>query len=244
MTSDKPSLRREIRFMDTTLRDGHQCLWATRMTTAMMLPIAEKLDQAGFEIIDLMSGVQFDVAIRHLKENPWERIRLMRERVTRTPLQANLRSKSVLSFDMLPDDINALWIERLIANGIRSVRAFDALNDMDNIVDSLRLVKKLGARGVGAVVFSESPVHTDALYVAKTRELIERAGVDGDDRVERGPLLVIGGDAVQVSLHQLGRRQGAGQHRGMDLGDRRLDHIEGSCRCGLRRYNRTEPYGE
>ena len=169
---------REIRFMDTTLRDGHQCLWATRMTTAMMLPIAEKLDHAGFEIIDLMSGVQFDVAIRHLKENPWERIRLMRERATRTPLQANLRSKSVLSFDVLPDDINALWIERLIANGIRSVRAFDALNDMDNIVESLRLVKRLGARAVGAVVFSESPVHTDAMYVAKTRELIERAAVD------------------------------------------------------------------
>ena len=169
---------REIRFMDTTLRDGHQCLWATRMTTAMMLPIADKLDRAGFEVIDLMSGVQFDVAIRHLRENPWERIRLMRERVTRTPLQANLRSKSVLSFDMLPDDINALWIERLIACGIRSVRAFDALNDMDNIVDSLRLAKKLGARAVGAVVFSESPVHTDAMYVAKTGELIARAGVD------------------------------------------------------------------
>ena len=169
---------REIRFMDTTLRDGHQCLWATRMTTAMMLPIAEKLDRAGFEIIDLMSGVQFDVAIRYLKENPWERIRLMRSRVTRTPLQANLRSKSVLSFDVLPDDINALWIERLIANGIRSVRAFDALNDMDNIVDSLRLVKKLGARAIGAVVYSESPVHTDAMYVARVTELISRASVD------------------------------------------------------------------
>ncbi len=178
MTRDKPPPRREIRFMDTTLRDGHQCLWATRMTTAMMLPIAEKLDRAGFEVIDLMSGVHFDVAIRHLKENPWERIRLMRERVARTPLQANLRSKSVLSFDVLPDDINALWIERLIASGIRSVRAFDALNDMDNIVDSLRLAKKLGARSVGAVVFSESPVHTDAMYVAKARELIARAGVD------------------------------------------------------------------
>jgi oxaloacetate decarboxylase alpha subunit len=164
--------------MDTTLRDGHQSLWATRMSTAMMLPIAAELDRAGFEIIDLMSGVQFDVAIRHLKENPWERIRLMRERMSRTPLQANLRSKSVLSFDVLPDDINALWIERLVANGIRSLRAFDALNDMDNIVDSLRLAKRLGARAVGAVVFSESPVHTDALYVAKTKELIRRAGVD------------------------------------------------------------------
>jgi len=169
---------RSIAFMDTTLRDGHQCLWATRMSTAMMLPIAEALDRAGFEIIDLMSGVQFDVAIRHLKENPWERIRLMRSRITRTPLQANLRSKSVLSFDMLPDDINALWIERLVANGIRSIRAFDALNDVDNIADSLRLARRLGTRAIGAVVYSVSPVHTDAMYVARARELIERAGVD------------------------------------------------------------------
>lgn len=176
MTPARPA--REMRYMDTTLRDGHQCLWATRMTTAMMLPIADTLDRAGFEVIDLMSGVQFDVAIRTLKENPWERIRLMRERVTHTPLQANLRSKSVLSFDMLPDDINALWIERLIANGIRSVRAFDALNDIDNIADSLLLAKKLGARSIGAVVYSESPVHTDAMYVARAKELIARAGVD------------------------------------------------------------------
>lgn len=102
----------------------------------------------------------------------------MRERVTRTPLQANLRSKSVLSFAVLPDDINALWIERLVANGIRSLRVFDALNDMDNIVPSLRLVKALGARSIGAVVFSISPVHADALYVARAKELIARADVD------------------------------------------------------------------
>ena len=194
---------REIRFMDTTLRDGHQCLWATRMTTAMMLPVAEKLDHAGFEVIDLMSGVQFDVAIRHLKENPWERIRLMRERVTATPLQANLRSRSVLSFDVLPDDINALWIERLVVNGIRSVRAFDALNDMDNIVDSLRRAKKLGARAVGAVVFSESPVHTDAMYVAKAAELIARAKVDAIMLKDASGLLTL--DRVRTLVPALKR---------------------------------------
>src|SRR5574341_1683213 len=103
----------EIRIIDTTLRDAHQCLWATRMTTAMMLPVAEKMDRIGFEAIDLMSAIQFDVCVRYLKENPWERLRLMRQRVTRTKMQSAMRSRSLLSFDVQPDDVNDLWLECL-----------------------------------------------------------------------------------------------------------------------------------
>jgi len=168
----------EIRIIDTTLRDAHQCLWATRMTTAMMLPVAEKMDRCGFETIDLISAIQFDVCVRYLKEDPWERIRLMRQRVTRTPMQSAMRSKSLLSFDVQPDDINFLWLECLARNGIRRVRAIDALCDMDNIADILAQVKALGMESVGSIVFCQSPVHTDRLYAAKTRELIERAGID------------------------------------------------------------------
>ena len=93
----------EIKIIDTTLRDAHQCLWATRMTTAMMLPVAERMDRCGFETIDLVSAIQFDVAIRYLKENPWERIRLMRERVRNTRMQSAMRSKSLMSFDVQPE---------------------------------------------------------------------------------------------------------------------------------------------
>jgi len=168
----------EIKVIDTTLRDAHQCLWATRMTTAMMLPVAEKMDRCGFETIDLVSAIQFDVCVRYLKENPWERIRLMREKVTRTRMQSAMRSKSLMSFDVQPDDINYLWIERLAANGIRRVRCIDALCDLDNIVDMLVLIKKLGMESVGSVVFCDSPVHTDAFYARKTKELIERADID------------------------------------------------------------------
>ncbi|MEK7231350.1 MAG: pyruvate carboxylase subunit B [Pseudomonadota bacterium] len=168
----------EIKVIDTTLRDAHQCLWATRMTTAMMLPVAEQMDRAGFEAIDLMSAIQFDVCVRYLKEDPWQRLRLMRQKVARTRMQSAMRSKSLLSFDVQPDDVNYLWVECLAKNGVRRVRAIDALSDLDNIVDILRLVKQLGMESVGSVVFCQSPVHTDRFYAQKTRELIERAGID------------------------------------------------------------------
>lgn len=168
----------EIRIIDTTLRDAHQCLWATRMTTAMMLPVAEKMDRIGLETIDLMSAIQFDVCVRYLREDPWQRLRLMRQRVTRTPMQSAMRSKSLLSFDVQPDDVNDLWLECLARNGIRRVRAIDALADLDNIVGILRKVKELGMESVGSVVFCQSPVHTDEFYARKTRELIELADID------------------------------------------------------------------
>ena len=167
-----------IKVIDTTLRDAHQCLWATRMTTAMMLPVADMMDRIGFEAIDLMSAIQFDVCVRYLKEDPWQRLRLMRERVTRTKMQSAMRSKSLLSFDVQPNDLNYLWLECLAKNGIRRVRAIDALSDLDNIVGILRKVKELGMESVGSVVFCQSPVHTDEFFARKTRELIERAGID------------------------------------------------------------------
>ncbi len=169
---------RVVGFVDTTLRDAHQSLWATRMTTAMMLPACEPLDRAGFACIDLMGMVHFDVCVRFLKEDPWERIRQVRKRITRTPLKAYLRSNSLLGFDVLPDDVNALWVETLVANGIDMVCAFDALADLDNIVPNLLLAKKLGARTCGALVFCDSPVHTDTFYVLKARELVSRAQID------------------------------------------------------------------
>ena len=167
-----------IKIIDTTLRDAHQCLWATRMTTAMMLPVAETMDRAGFEAIDLMSAIQFDVCVRYLKEDPWQRLRLMRERVTRTKIQSAMRSKSLLSFDVQPDDVNYLWLECLAKNGIRRVRAIDALSDLDNIVGILCKVKELGMESVGSIVFCQSPVHTDEFFARKTAELIARADID------------------------------------------------------------------
>src|SRR5213075_1464639 len=100
----------DIAVVDQTLRDAHQCLWATRMTTAHMLPIAGHMDRIGFQRIDLAGTIQFDVCVRYLKEDPWERMRLMRQRITNTPLSSFTRSKNLVSFDVVPDDIVELWV--------------------------------------------------------------------------------------------------------------------------------------
>jgi oxaloacetate decarboxylase alpha subunit len=168
---------REIKVIETALRDGQQCLWATRMTTAMMLPIAEKLDRAGYDTIDMMGSIQFDVCVRYLKENPWERLRTMRSRIRETPLKGGLRSKSLVTFRVLPDDVVHLWVRLLIRNGLRKLSVFDALFDLDNIVDTIKVAQEEGADAGGALVFCESPVHTDELYVEKAKALIEHAGI-------------------------------------------------------------------
>ena len=166
-----------VRIVDTTLRDGHQCLWATRMTTAMMRPVLERMDRVGFDVIELMGAVHFDTCVRFLGENPWDRLRLFRETFKKTERQAIVRSKCGLRFDLEPDDINLLWYELLVRNGIESLIAFDGLHDLGNLESGLKHAKSLRARTQGWLIFSESPVHTDALYVAKAREFLDRCDV-------------------------------------------------------------------
>ncbi len=166
-----------VKIVDTTLRDGHQCLWATRMTTAMMRPVLERMDRVGFDVIELMGAVHFDTCVRFLGENPWDRLRLFREAFKKTERQAIVRSKCGLRFDLEPDDINLLWYELLVRNGIESLIAFDGLHDLGNLESGLKHAKSLGARTQGWLIFSESPVHTDALYVAKAREFLDRCDV-------------------------------------------------------------------
>ncbi len=174
--------------VDTTLRDAHQCLWATRMTTAMMLPIASRMDEIGFAAIDLMGAVTFDVCVRYLRENPWERIRLMRQAVRHTPLNALVRSRSLISFDLLADDVIELWVRRLAANGIRRITAFDGLHELDNLKPAVRAARAEGLGVVGCLVYALSPVHTDALYTAKARGLLG-LGVDAVMLKDPGGLL-------------------------------------------------------
>lgn len=182
---------RKIEVVDQTLRDAHQCLWATRMTTAHMLPVAELMDRIGFQRIEVIAAIQFDVCVRFLKENPWERVRLMRKRVTRTRLSSFLRSKNIISFDFVPDDIVALWVERLIANGVDEIGAFDGLNDVDNMLASLGVARRLGVPTVGALSYSLSPVHTDELYVKTAKELVDRGGVGAIWLKDAGGLLTV-----------------------------------------------------
>jgi oxaloacetate decarboxylase alpha subunit len=182
---------KEIGIIDTTLRDAHQCLWATRMTTAHMLPVLERMDRSGFTSIDLMGAIQFDVCVRYLKEDPWERVRLVHKKAPNTPFRALIRSKCLLSFDVLPEDIIGLWIERLRGNGFRVIGSFDGLNDVGNIASGLKLAKQLGAYTFGALSFCESPVHTDELFVRVAKDLIKRCNVDSIMLKDAGGLLTV-----------------------------------------------------
>jgi len=197
---------REVRVIDTTLRDAHQCLWATRMTTAMMLPIAERMDRCGFEQIDLAGTIQFDVCVRFLKEDPWLRVRLMRDKVKRTPLRSLVRSKNLVSFDVLPDDIIELWVERLVANGFRVVGAFDGLNDVNNMLTSIRKAKQLDVTTFGTLSYSLSPVHTDDLYVRTARDLVKRGKVDAIMLKDAGGLLTV--DRIRTLVPKIKRAIG------------------------------------
>ena len=168
----------KIRLIDVTIRDGHQCLWATRMTTAMMKDIAPKLDEAGFEAIDLVGGAVFDVCVRFLREDPWERMRVLNTWVTKTPLIIHTRGQSLFTFEFFADDVVELAAERFAANGMRYHTVYDALNDIRNLEMPIRSARRHGIHVVPGLVYSHSPVHTDAYYVRKAKELMA-IGVDG-----------------------------------------------------------------
>lgn len=168
---------KEIAIIDTTVRDGQQSLWATRMTNAMLLPFIGRMDQMGFAWIDLVGGAVFDVCVRYLHEDPWERMRLCAAHAVNTPLNVWTRGQSLFTFEFFPDDIVDLAIQRVAANGIRRYTCYDAINDIRNIELSVRVAKACGMFASAHVVYTVSPVHTDEYYVAKAKE-IAALGVD------------------------------------------------------------------
>jgi len=143
----------------------------------MMLPVAPALDRAGFEAIDLVGGAVFDVCVRYLREDPWERMRIMSRVITRTPLIVMTRAQSLFTFEFFPDDVVALTAQRIAANGIRYVTPYDALNDMRNMEVPVRASRAAGLYVDGGIVYTVSPVHTDEYYARKARELVA-LGVD------------------------------------------------------------------
>lgn len=180
---------REIKIIDTTFRDAHQSLWATRMRTEHMLSMLDDISKVGFDQIDLAAPIQFDVSVRYLKEDPWERARLLSQHAPNVRFRGLVRSKNLASFDFLPDDIIQAWVEQLYANGFRVIGSFDGLNDIDNIAAGLRRAKELGAYTFGALSYCESPVHTDELYIAKTKEYLEKTDIDAFMLKDAGGLL-------------------------------------------------------
>lgn len=162
-----------VKITDTTLRDGHQSLWATRMRMEDMLPILTELDQVGYHSLEVWGGATFDVCLRFLGEDPWERLRTIKRHVTKTPLQMLLRGQSLVGYQHYPDDIVYDFVSLSVKNGIDIIRIFDALNDVRNMVVPIRAAKAAGAHVQAAVVYTVSPVHTTEHYIQTARELVE-----------------------------------------------------------------------
>jgi oxaloacetate decarboxylase (Na+ extruding) subunit alpha len=166
MSSDK-----HYGLIDVTLRDAHQCLWSTRMTTAMMTPVLSRIDRVGYDYINILGGAVFDVQVRFLHENPWQRVGLLCERLA-TPCDGLTRGQSLYTFELFADDVIELNSEVLARRGLKVLTVYDALNDMRNVESSVRSAQRCGMLVNAMMVYTLSPVHTDAYYVERTRELV------------------------------------------------------------------------
>ncbi len=159
-----------IRITDTTLRDAHQSLWATRMRTDDILKIAETIDNAGFYSLECWGGATFDVCMRFLRENPWQRLRELKKVCKKTPLQMLFRGQNILGYKHYPDDIVERFTALACENGMDIFRVFDALNDPRNLEQAIKCVKKYGGHAQGTICYTTSPVHTVANYVKLAKE--------------------------------------------------------------------------
>ena len=164
----------KVKITDTTLRDAHQSLLATRMRTRDMLPIAGEMDEVGFYSIEAWGGATFDSCIRFLNEDPWERLRSLREIVTKTPLQMLLRGQNLVGYRHYADDVVERFVLLAAKNGIGIFRIFDALNDIRNMTTSIKAANDVGTHVQGAVSYTISPVHTIETYVKLAEELESR----------------------------------------------------------------------
>ena len=164
---------KKVKITETVLRDAHQSLMATRMGTADMLPIIEKMNHAGYYALECWGGATYDAAIRFLKEDPWERLREIRKRAPDSKLQMLLRGQNLIGYRHYADDIVDKFVEKAVENGIDIFRIFDALNDPRNIRASLEAVKKYGAHAQLTICYTISKVHTVDYYQQLTKELVE-----------------------------------------------------------------------
>ena len=162
---------RPVHITDTTLRDAHQSLWATRMEIGDMLPILPKMDTVGYWSMEVWGGATFDSCLRFLDENPWERLRTIKQHCPNTPLQMLLRGQNLVGYHHYSDEIVTRFVQATKRNGIDVFRVFDALNDIRNVETSAVAVKECGGLFEGAISYTVSPVHTLDSYLEYAQQL-------------------------------------------------------------------------
>lgn len=162
-----------VKIVETVLRDGHQSLAATRMRITDILPILEQLDDAGYYALEAWGGATFDACLRFLNEDPWERLRILKKHLPKTPIQMLLRGQNVLGYNHYADDVVTEFVKRSVDNGVSIIRIFDALNDTRNLECAMRAAKEAGAHVQGCIVYTISPYHQDSDFVKLGQELVE-----------------------------------------------------------------------
>ncbi|MBQ8310873.1 MAG: oxaloacetate decarboxylase subunit alpha [Clostridia bacterium] len=167
----------KVKITETVLRDSHQSLIATRMTTEEMLPILEQMDQVGYHSLEAWGGATFDSCMRFLNEDPWERLRIIRDKVKNTKLQMLFRGQNILGYRHYSDDVVEYFVQKSIANGIDIIRIFDALNDPRNLKTAINATKKEGGHVQAAFSYTTGPVYTMEYY-SKYAKQLEEMGAD------------------------------------------------------------------
>ena len=167
----------KVKITETVLRDSHQSLIATRMTTEEMLPILEQMDKVGYHSLEAWGGATFDACMRFLNEDPWERLRAIRDKVKNTKLQMLFRGQNILGYRHYSDDVVEYFVQKSLANGIDIIRIFDALNDPRNLKTAINATKKEGGHVQAAFSYTTGPVYTMEYY-SKYAKQLEDMGAD------------------------------------------------------------------
>ncbi len=161
----------KLKITDTTLRDAHQSLIATRMRTEHMLPICEKIDKVGYHSLEMFGGATFDSMMRFLDEDPWERVEALRDAMPNTKFQMLLRASNVVGYHIYPDDVLEAFVVEAVKVGIDIFRIFDALNDIRNMEASMKFVKREGGHVQASICYTLSPYHSNEKFVEKAKML-------------------------------------------------------------------------
>lgn len=170
-------VKRPVKITETILRDAHQSLIATRMTTEQMLPIIEKMDKVGYHAVECWGGATFDASLRFLKEDPWERLRKLRDGFKNTKLQMLFRGQNILGYRHYADDVVEYFVQKSAANGIDIIRIFDALNDMRNLECAVKAANKEKAHAQIAISYTLGDAYTHEYYINLAKK-IEEMGAD------------------------------------------------------------------
>ena len=164
-------VKRPVKITETILRDAHQSLIATRMTTEEMLPILETMDKVGYHAVECWGGATFDASLRFLKEDPWERLRKLRKGFKNTKLQMLFRGQNILGYRHYADDVVEYFVQKSIANGIDIIRIFDALNDMRNLQCAVKAANKENGHAQVAISYTLGDAYTPEYYIKMAKDI-------------------------------------------------------------------------